>query len=224
LRQLANATHGRYYHAPTASQLKDLYASLSAEMHKEYQVTYKSPRPTYDGTRRRIEVTVLLKSGGTTTGGSSYLEEHLINVRSTPLVGLVLLIPLLIALAVPAVVQRGRGAEEQGSKGAGDKGRNGDTEKRRITASPPLLVSPSPPLPGSPAPLPAGTSAPPACPHCGNPVRPGARFCSRCSQPLTPPSAASPGPVANTCPRCGTAVRPGARFCGSCGFSMGGAR
>jgi VWFA-related protein len=204
LRQLAGATHGRYYHAPTATELKELYASLSAEMHKEYQLTYKSPRPTYDGTRRRIEVTVSLEGGGTTSGGGGYLEEHLINVRSTPLIGLILLIPLLIALAVPAFVQR-------------------PAPRRAQPVEPPRQRLEQIAIADRVPPEQIKKPASPTCPHCGNSVRPGLKFCNRCGRPLAPPaSAISSEPVANTCPRCGAALRPGARFCGSCGLSIGG--
>ncbi len=51
----------------------------------------------------------------------------------------------------------------------------------------------------------------PACPHCGAAVRPGARFCQACGQPVQP----------GRCPACGAEVRKGAAFCGRCGQRMG---
>jgi hypothetical protein len=72
---------------------------------QEYLLSYTSPRPFYDGTRRDIEVHV----AGVTVGGG-YTERHLINVVSSPLVGLILLVPLAGLLVVPEVVSRRRKA------------------------------------------------------------------------------------------------------------------
>jgi len=107
LRRMAAETGGKYHHAPSASELKQLYQSLSVEMQKEYVLAYRSPRPTYDGTRRNIVVTVQRSGGGpevTTRGG--YLEQHLINIRSDPTLFLAFLLLLLLLLALPTVVSR----------------------------------------------------------------------------------------------------------------------
>jgi len=107
LRRMAAETGGKFYHAPDANELKRLYQSLSVEMQKEYVLTYRSPRPTYDGTRRNIIVTVQRSGGGieVTTRGR-YLEQHLINIRSAPMLFLAFLLPLLVLLALPAAVSR----------------------------------------------------------------------------------------------------------------------
>lgn len=60
-----------------------------------------------------------------------------------------------------------------------------------------------------------------ACPHCGKPLRPGARFCGSCGKTLqeskvTPPTQSEK----TTCPHCGKPVRPDAKFCPSCGQSI----
>jgi hypothetical protein len=83
------------------------------------------------------------------------------------------------------------------------------------------------------------------CPHCGNPVRVGARFCPGCgasitsipvppapplSQPKVSPEVGVQGkypdaPIRSEresvsellCSRCGKSLRPGAKFCPSCG-------
>ncbi len=75
-----------------------------------------------------------------------------------------------------------------------------------------------------------------SCPKCGNPLRPGARFCGNCGTvlPATPTPAAprpAPPPVQSTaqptpgkenlCPHCGKPVRPGAKFCNNCGKAIG---
>jgi len=51
----------------------------------------------------------------------------------------------------------------------------------------------------------------PTCPVCGKPIRPGARFCSRCRAPLNAPVQAQ-----IACSRCGTSNRASARFCARC--------
>lgn len=109
LRRVATETGGKFYHAPDASELKRLYQSLSVEMQKEYVLTYRSPRPTYDGTRRNIVVTVQRSGGepGVTTRGR-YLERHLINIRSAPTLFLAFLLPLLLLLVLPTAVSRAR--------------------------------------------------------------------------------------------------------------------
>ena len=107
LQRVAAETGGKFYHAPDAEELKRLYQSLSVEMQKEYVLAYHSPRPTYDGTRRDIVVTVQRGSGGpeVTTGGR-YLEQHLINIRSDPMLFVAFLLPLLLLLFSPAAVSR----------------------------------------------------------------------------------------------------------------------
>ncbi|MFB0537522.1 MAG: protein kinase [Anaerolineae bacterium] len=52
---------------------------------------------------------------------------------------------------------------------------------------------------------------PRTCPQCGAANRDTARFCSRCSTPLTP---------AAVCPNCGSSCSPTARFCSGCGWSL----
>lgn len=49
----------------------------------------------------------------------------------------------------------------------------------------------------------------PACPHCGAPNPPDARFCSSCGRPQR-----------RRCPECGAAVGDDARFCGNCGIRL----
>jgi len=59
----------------------------------------------------------------------------------------------------------------------------------------------------------AAPSVPPAeemhCPSCGQPARPGAKFCDHCGAPLQV-----------TCPQCGATLRSGAKFCDHCGAQM----
>ena len=65
------------------------------------------------------------------------------------------------------------------------------------------------------------------CPKCGNPLRPGAKFCGNCGLVISAASAAqppagSPAPVGGpVCPNCGKPVRPEAKFCANCGKVIG---
>lgn len=69
-----------------------------------------------------------------------------------------------------------------------------------------------------------------ACPHCGKPLRPGARFCGSCGKEVTPSDLASAKApavkpadaqqAAPACPHCGQPLRSGARFCNACGKSI----
>ncbi|NJM08437.1 VWA domain-containing protein [Candidatus Gracilibacteria bacterium] len=101
LQQIADETGGSYFYAPRAAELATLYARIAGDIQREYQLTYTSPRPNYDGTRRDIQVLV---GGAASTG--IYAERHLINVTSNPLVGTTLLLPLLFLLLAPPLVRR----------------------------------------------------------------------------------------------------------------------
>ena len=204
LRLIADRTEGSYHYAPTADRLESLYRSLAVATQQEYVFTYESPRPTYDGTQRIIQVKV---SGA--TASEEYLEEHLLNIQSDPLVGLLFLLPLLLLLAIPARLRR-----------VGGKGIR-PTCPTPAPVSPPVYTPPpwqpetqqaqSPP-PGSMPPL-------STCAHCGSSIRPGARFCPTCGrQTAMDPSVPVAQPRAEVaCVQCGKPIRPGTKFCPWCG-------
>lgn len=224
LRRVAGETGGKYYHAPSAAELEGLYRSLSIEMQKEYILTYRSPRPTYDGTRRDIVVSIeRAGTGGATTRGG-YLEKHLVNIRSDWRWFLVLLGPLLLALAIPALVVRGVKVR-----------RNRPAAGETTAAVPVFEVQPAGPVVRSVDPAPSASVGnalvQATCPRCGHGLRPGARFCGSCGhtmdvQPPALPVISPPGQPAiaspaveqaGYCPDCGRPLRSGARFCGDCG-------
>ncbi len=188
LRRMAAETDGEYFYAPSADQLAALYRRLAADLHQEYRLTYRSPRPFYDGTRRNIEVTV----GGMPAAGGQYVEKHMIQVRSSPLVGALLLLPVLLALALPALAFR-----------------------RRAAAPAPAGTAPS-----APAPDPTYVAGDvPRCEACDTPLDPPtARFCSICGASQGGGTEATVQ-IGSFCRECGTALRNGARFCGGCGAS-----
>ena len=74
---------------------------------------------------------------------------------------------------------------------------------QRIT----LGVVPAAAQPAYQQPVPRQPAA--ACPQCGAPLQPGAKFCSACGEKLQ-----------STCPTCGAAVAPGSRFCAACGQAL----
>ncbi len=215
LQQIATTTGGRYLYAPQGEALTALYTSLAGEVQHEYQLTYVSPRPFYDGTRRDLRVQT-----GASTAVGGYTEQHLINVAANPLVGVALLVPLAGLLVLPGMW------------------------RRRLSRGnvPPAEAAPTPPftqsapqmdtVPETPVPVAAAATilmptSPPTvdatarrCVHCKAPLRATARFCTKCgtNQPLVP---APPTERRTFCDMCGSPLEPGAKFCLSCGERVG---
>ncbi|NJN15891.1 MAG: VWA domain-containing protein [Oscillochloris sp.] len=161
LREIAAESGGRYFYAPDAADLAALYAAVAGAVQQEYRLSYISPRPFYDGTRRNIEVS----AAGITAGGA-YIERHLINVASNPLVGLLLLTPLVGLLFLPDLLRRRRAA--------------GAPPLVPAPAAAPGLNEPAPPLVEPTLIESAPVASARRCPSCEKPLRPNARFCPRC--------------------------------------------
>ena len=117
---------------------------------------------------------------------------------------------------------------------------------------PPVYQQPPPPPPQYAAPAPVAPAAGGlVCHACGNPIRPGDKFCSKClvkvpdspapapvyqapppayqappppvyQQPPPPPAAAAPGGY--VCASCGSLVSGSEKFCGICGTPVVAAR
>ncbi len=191
LNRMAQETGGEFYASPSSSELEELYTNLSRTTQDEYVITYRSPRPTYDGTRRDIVVSV-----GGQSGGGEYLEVHLLNIASDPLAGFLLLLPLLLAWLVPASVQIWM------------------RRKSRLQPAVSLPIQPvgSPPVSDSPQVV--------QCVHCGQPLRSGARFCASCGKSQDLPVVTGT-PSAQFCRHCGNTLRAGAKFCAKCGRQIG---
>lgn len=174
LKRIANKTGGEYFYAPDASQLVQLYNNLSGSFHDEYALTYTSPRPFYDGTHRDIVVHV-----GDVASAGGYTEHHLINVQSSFLVGVLLLLLLLGLLAVPSLLP------------ALLTQRPGGPSEHKQTAHPSATSVPIYETTGNVSTTGSGESATyseqaDVCQACGKPLRAGARFCGHCGQERNP--------------------------------------
>jgi VWFA-related protein len=227
LERIADETGGEYFYAPGADQLSNLYRRLSADMQQEYLITYRSPRPFYDGTRRDIRVSV----GGAPAASGAYVERHLINVHSNPAVGLLLLLPILGALFLPTLLRRGPPTtDHRPPTNAGQAPQTGGLPTTGPLAAPPLnaVAAAMPALAvGSTILQPAegatvlDTSAA-RCRSCAAPLAgPNARFCMACgvAQTGVAPTQRVAGSAGRRmfCDQCGRPLREGARFCAMCG-------
>ncbi len=81
MRLLAEETGGSYLLMPTPESLSRLYEDMGRSLQQEIGVTYVSNRPSPDGTRRAIRLTLRI-DGTLLTGGTEYLERHLLNIES----------------------------------------------------------------------------------------------------------------------------------------------
>jgi Ca-activated chloride channel homolog len=202
LQELARDTGGEYFYAPDGDQLAGLYRKLSADLQQEYALTYRSPRPFFDGTRRDIQVGV----GGAPAAAARYVERHLIHVRSEPLVGLLLLLPIVGALLLPSLLRRPRG----GRPGANTAAR---PDVVPITVESVLATG------STIMQMPSVVVIPPdggRCSSCDAPLlQAGARFCSACGAAQEAPAPAAPRRI--FCDQCGRPMRAHARFCSECG-------
>jgi VWFA-related protein len=189
MKTIAANTEGQFFHTPSIDELSKLYCNLSMKTQEEYVLTYRSPRPTYDGTRRNIQVTVKAAGGqeGGVTASEVYLEKHLLTIDSDWRIAAIVMIPLMIAAVVPMLFTNRR--------------RSG-LKRRSPAAEKP---------PGHP-----NQSTGATCSHCGHLIRSGARFCPACGQLIAQPARDESGK--RRCPNCGHLTRNDARFCAQCGY------
>ncbi len=183
---LAEATGGRFYDIKRNPDFTSIIEAIGETIASQYRITYRSPRPNYDGTRRNVQVKV--GSAATTT---AYHEQHLLTIQSNWLVGVLCLFPLLAALAMPLGAQAlvGYLRAQQADVKAG-------------MAQVPEVST---------------------CQRCGHALKPGARFCPACGQPMGVAQAGPGAPAqvhASRCPNCDQDLRAGARFCNRCGFRL----
>lgn len=208
LQRLADETGGNYFYAPKASELADLYTKLGGSLQQEYAITYVSPRPFYDGTRRDIAVHV---NGNSVT--ADYMEQHLINVQSNPYLAVAFLVPLLGALAAPSLLRRRQaGTSPNGSPVPPITVITPEPQPIAQTGQTLLADSGSAQLVPVAA-QPASQATARHCTSCGSSIRATARFCASCGseQPL-------PQVVQRVfCDQCGRPMQANAKFCSACG-------
>jgi subtilisin family serine protease len=147
-----------------------------------------------------------------------------------PLTLLVVLLILVIVAAVVVIIfalRRPASPPRSSMPSSGAPPLGGQPVAGQPSAGSPPALAPRPPY--EPPTQPAGAALPSTtpCPHCGQPVRVGARFCAACGQsmmpqevtPLPPPPQVvqPPAPVSTTCKNCHQPLRPGAKFCAKCG-------
>ena len=56
------------------------------------------------------------------------------------------------------------------------------------------------------------------CPKCNNPLREGAKFCTKCGEKIAQVAQST---TSNVCPQCGATLKEGAKFCTKCGCKLG---
>ena len=169
---LASETGGRFYDIRQNPDFTSLINEIGQTLANQYRITYRSPRPTYDGTRRNVQVLV-----GGAQARKMYAEQHLLNVQSNCLVGLLCLLPLMFALVAPVTVRIAWRLIQPAQAAPVFSGEN--------AAQPDAVASDVADagfksLEQSPAPEEDQVS----CSNCGQAARRGARFCSRCGARL----------------------------------------
>ncbi|MFA4956985.1 MAG: VWA domain-containing protein [Candidatus Methanoperedens sp.] len=82
LQQIANETGGKYYYAPSSSQLADIYVQISQQLANQYQITYTTCNSAYDGSYRNVLVgaTYSALTGSDTSGYYAPLQQSSITV------------------------------------------------------------------------------------------------------------------------------------------------
>lgn len=93
---LVDATGGKFYELTRRTDFTGIIDEVGGDIAKQYRLTYRSPRSSYDGTVRNIAVTV-----GDKAGAGEFLEPHLINIQSSLPIGVGLLALLVLALLTP---------------------------------------------------------------------------------------------------------------------------
>lgn len=171
--RLVNETNGEFYDIVFESDFTGIIEKIGGLIASQYRMTYMSARPSYDGTRRHIDITV-----GEMSGSSTYLEQHLVNIHSDGVIALILFLPLLVALVLPTIMKRTRARRSQ-----------------------PAAAGHTNPNPVGGFAGQSSQSGQVPCPHCDKPLRAGAKFCSHCGQTVTAPPPHSTSTTCPSCRR-----------------------
>jgi VWFA-related protein len=159
---LARETNGKFTELRRDTDFTNIIDELGTTIAQQYKIAYRSPRPTYDGTRRNIIVKV---GEGGSAGGGEYVEQHLVNFKSDWLIAGLLLLPLLFALAlpVPFLLMR-RAPAPEATIACLHCGKRVRAQARFCAAC------------GQPI----GSAPMVVCARCQQPLRADAKFCPRC--------------------------------------------
>ena len=181
--RIVEETNGQFFNIHGSSDFTTIIDEIGGLIATQYRLTYVSPRPTYDGTRRNIEVTV-----GAGKGTTTYLEKHLINIQSNGVIALAFLLPLLLALALPTAVERIKRRPQPitGIEAASVEAL--DVSGPTICPHCGHALRPGARFCGQCGQVIAAQAAEPhptACPRCGRPLRPGVKFCGSCGHRLS---------------------------------------
>ena len=173
---LSTETGGTFYDIDRNPDFTGIIEDIGEAIASQYRITYTSPRPTYDGTRRAIIVTVSGQSGS-----GEYVEKHLLNIVSDPLVGVLFILPLLLALIVPVSVKvlnrRDVVHPRIDELRCSNCNQPLRAEARFCSGCGQLIDQ----LTATSTPSPPSASY---CRHCGGTLRPGVRFCAKCGKPV----------------------------------------
>jgi Mg-chelatase subunit ChlD len=174
-RKLVEETNGEFYKLTPTTDFTGIIDKLGTTIAQQYRISYRSPRPVYDGTRRNIAVSVggvPGAPGDSSKGGGAYVEPHLVNFRSNIWVALAFLLPLLLAAAAPMpFLFWKRHAAVPASTACAFCGQPLRPQARFCRVC------------GKPVAQPSSSAAPSSmspCPRCGAALRAGAHFCPRC--------------------------------------------
>lgn len=173
--RLTVESSGRLYNIRTNPDFGGLVEEIGTTLANQYRITYRSPRPTYDGTRRDVRVLV-----GAAEARKAYAEQHLLNVQSNCLVGFLCLIPLLAALLLPPL---GRALWRLANPVSAPV--SGPSSPTPPASPQPSGVTPQQAVPPPPTPPTEQAVGMARCPQCGGAVRSGAKFCNWCGAPLS---------------------------------------
>lgn len=104
LKKLATETGGRYFYAPSADKLTELYRLISTQLQYGYVLAYQTPRPIQDGTERHVTVDVN-HTGELKSTTAVYYIPGVIVPQSNFALFLILLVPLICLLFLPVGIR-----------------------------------------------------------------------------------------------------------------------
>jgi VWFA-related protein len=112
--RMAAETGGQYYHARNEDKLIEIFDRLSTQLQSTYTVTFRSRRPTFDGTLRDIDIRVERQGAKVSdVANFQYNVRGVVVPQVNPGVYLLLLLLLGLLLAAPAGLRR-RGRRSDG--------------------------------------------------------------------------------------------------------------